>query len=100
MEITTGAIVEITGKIVKGKTYGSRQTTIVPVSFSEPIKALVLGKSQRATGILTGGHSSYDEYEPAYLTKIVTHAVWIVMPLGTNSRYRKPIAVLPEQIAQ
>lgn len=98
MELTTGAIVEITGKVVKGKTYGSLQTTLVPFSYSKPVKVLVLGKCHRHTGVLTGGHSSYDEYEPAYLTSIVTHAVYIVMPIDKHSRYRKPIAVLPEQI--
>lgn len=100
MEITTGAIIEITGHAVTSRPLSSRQTYLLPYTYAKPVKALVLGKSQRFTGTITGGHRSLDDYEPAYLTNIVTHAVYIVMPIDKHSRYRKPIAVLPEQIVQ
>ncbi len=91
---TPGTIVEITGRVIKitGKT-----TSVFATKLSRPVKAMVLGKSRLYTGTITGGYRAYDEYEPAYLTNIKSHPVWMVMLLS-GTRYRKPIAVLEEQI--
>lgn len=98
-ELTTGAIVEIAGHAVTSRPLSGRQTHLLPYTYSKPVKALVLGKSQRFTGNLTNDVDDYGEYAPSYyLTGIVAHAVWIVMPIDRHDRYRKPIAVLPEQI--
>lgn len=94
-DLATGAIVEITGRVVKGRTYGNRSTTIVEVSYSTPVKVIVLGKSQRQTGTLASDNDWNN-----YLTGIVSHPVWIVMPVDKNNHYRTPIAVLEKQVIE
>lgn len=96
-ELTTGDIVQIAGHAVTSRPLG-RQTYLLPYTYSTPVKALVLGKSQRFTGTVTSNVGSYGEYDSTSLDDITAHAVWIVMPIDKHSRYRKPIAVLPEQI--
>lgn len=97
-ELATGAIVEITGRVVKGRTYDNYSTTIVEVSYSTPVKVIVLGKSQRHTGKLN--HNGDYDYPNNYLTSIVSHPVWIVMPVDKNNHYRTPIAVLEKQVQE
>lgn len=96
MTIAIGIIVEITGKVtkIKGKT-----TSLFASKLNKRVKVMVLGRAHLYTGTRTGGHRGYDEYEPAYLTNIVSHPVWMVMPLA-GGRYRKPVAVFEEQICQ
>lgn len=98
-KLTTGAVVNIKGYVTKGRTYGNQQTTLIEIAYSKPVKVLVLGKSQRHTGTLSG-YSNYDDpySDGNYLTDIVAHPVWMVMPIVNGSHFRKPIAVLEGQI--
>jgi hypothetical protein len=95
VELATGTIVKIAGRVVKHKPYGSKQTHLLPINYPAPIDALVLGKSKRHTGTLNYGASEYDSN---WLSSIVSHTVWIVMPLDKHHRFREPVAVLLEQI--
>lgn len=68
-----------------------------------PTKAMVLGWTMRNLGHVWRGHMHYDieygkEWEPGGMMLDESVKVWIVMPLGNDNRYRKPVAVLPEQI--
>lgn len=90
-----GAIIEITGHVVTYR-HGNI-TSLTPITYSKPVKVMVLGRSTRFTGTVMGGYSTYDEYEPGYLVHAKSHPVWMVMRLSGN-RYRKSFAVLSEQI--
>lgn len=94
-ELTTGAIVQITGHVIKHKPFGARETALLKITYSKPIAALILGKSQRQTGKLVYGSGEYDQN---YLTDVVSHPVWIVMPIAKRNYFRKPIAILLEQV--
>lgn len=93
MLIAPGVVIEIKGKLIKTQSYSSSH--LMPVTFVNPEKVLVLGKSMRYAGAL-----ETDEYgwkHMMYTTE--SKLVWMVMPLMGN-RYRKPFPVLPEQIVQ
>ncbi len=93
MELTTGAIVEISGQLSKFIYSSSSQLKVL--TFAKPRKVLVLG-----TSIRLAGEIEIDEYGWKHMISVTeTRQVWIVMPLMGN-RYRKPIAVLAEQIVQ
>lgn len=94
-KLVSGATVEITGRVITQR-HGTI-TSLLPINYSRPVKALVLGRSTRYTGTVMGGYSTYDEYEPGYLVPAKSHPVWVVMPLSGN-RYRKPVAILEEQV--
>lgn len=95
LALVPGAIIEITGQVVTDR-HGNI-TSLTPINYSKPVKVIVLGRSTRFTGTVMGGYSTYDEYEPGYLIHAKSHPVWMVMPLSGN-RYRKPIAILEEQV--
>lgn len=93
-----GDIVEVDGYVTKGKTYGSRETTLIAQLFPEKRTVMLLGKSFRYTGQLEEGRRGYeDAYEPYYLIVADSHPVWMVMPLA-GDRYRTPFPVLESQI--
>jgi hypothetical protein len=95
--IQIGMMVEITGYLLKGRTYGNYSTTRIrwTLPAQQRVKGMVLGKSYRYAGKLEGG---WNEYDPAWLRVDTSYPVWMVQPLGTGQRYRKPLAVLQDQI--
>lgn len=92
--LNPGMTVDITGRVIKIR---GKSTSLFARNLNKRVKVMLLGKGYLYTGTITGGYSAIDEYEPAYLTDIKSHAVWMVMPLSGN-RYRKPIPVFEEQI--
>jgi hypothetical protein len=94
--IQVGMLVEITGYTLKGRGYGNKDTTRVrwTLPAKQRVKVMILGQSYRYSGQLQGG----DEYESPYLVVAEAHPVWMVQPVGKGKRYRKPLAVLQDQI--
>ncbi len=69
----------------------------------KPEKAMILGWTTRNVGPIWRGHMHHDieygkEWEPGGMDIEERYRVWIVMPLSRDNRYRKPVAVLEEQI--
>jgi hypothetical protein len=87
-------LAEITGHTVKGRGYGNLDTTRVRINYpaGRTRKVMILGRSSRFAGEVKG----YEE-DGRWLQVVESHPVWMVQPLH-GQRYRKPLAVLRDQI--